>query len=183
MFSRGRHLLVTVLAIGFLLAVAAPASAVEERAGSARAIAAANGFEYRVLLAVNSVRARHGLRPLRLRRSLSAAAAQHSREMARLGYFSHTSLDGSPFWKRVKRHYGMGRHSYWSVGENLLWSSSEIDAAEAVRRWMRSPKHRANLLTPRWRDLGLGAVRAAAAPRAFQGLDVTILTAEFGVRS
>ncbi len=181
MVATARKGLVCALAAVSLLALAAPAGAVQKK--PSRSIAAADGLEYQVLRQVNAVRSRHELRPLRLSRSLSFAAEQHSRDMARLGYFSHTSLDGSPFWKRIQRHYGVGSHEYWSVGENLLWASPDIDADETVRRWMASPKHRANLLSARWRDLGLSAVRAAAAPRAFRGLDVTIVTAEFGVRA
>jgi len=48
--------------------------------------------------------------------------------------------------------------------------------------WMASPEHRANLLTARWRQVGLSAVHVAAAPGTFNGLDVTIVTADFGVR-
>jgi uncharacterized protein YkwD len=47
---------------------------------------------------------------------------------------------------------------------------------------MDSPPHRKNLLTPGWREVGLGAVRALGAPGVYRGLDVTILTADFGVR-
>ena len=175
-----RKIFAVVAAFASLLAIAAPAGAVKTR--RANALAAANGLEYQVLVEVNQVRARYGLRPLRLSRALSTAADRHSRQMAMQGYFSHNSADGSAFWKRVKRHYRQSGYRFWSVGENLLWASPEIDAEETVRRWMRSPMHRANLLMPRWRDIGLAAVRAGSAPRAFRGLEVTIVTAEFGVR-
>jgi uncharacterized protein YkwD len=136
-----------------------------------------------VLGAVNQVRAQHGLVPLKLSRSLSTAALQHAGEMARDGYFSHDSKDGSAFWKRVQRYYGSAGFGLWSVGENLLWSSPDVDAAGALKMWMASPEHRANLLTPRWREIGLAAVHQTAAPGAFHGLDVTIVAADFGVRS
>ena len=48
--------------------------------------------------------------------------------------------------------------------------------------WLNSPPHRANLLQPKWREIGLGGVHAASAPGAFGGLPATILTADFGVR-
>jgi hypothetical protein len=47
---------------------------------------------------------------------------------------------------------------------------------------MKSPEHRANLLSPTWREVGVSALHVAAAPGAFQGLDVTIVTTDFGVR-
>jgi uncharacterized protein YkwD len=52
----------------------------------------------------------------------------------------------------------------------------------AVRMWMKSPGHRENILTARWREIGLSAVHATAAPGTFRGLDVTIVTTDFGVR-
>jgi uncharacterized protein YkwD len=48
--------------------------------------------------------------------------------------------------------------------------------------WLASPDHRANLMNPRWREIGVAAVYAADAPGVYQGLDVTIITTDFGVR-
>jgi uncharacterized protein YkwD len=74
------------------------------------------------------------------------------------GYFSHSSANGEVFWRRVQRYYGAGHYHYWSVGENLLWQSPDIDAAGALNLWMHSPEHRANLLNRQWREIGLAAV-------------------------
>ena len=48
--------------------------------------------------------------------------------------------------------------------------------------WLESPGHRRVLLTPAWREIGLSAVHTASAPRVYDGLEVTIVTADFGVR-
>jgi uncharacterized protein YkwD len=48
-----------------------------------------------VLEHTNALRVRHGLAPLRVSAGLTAAAREHSREMARDGYFGHESPDGS----------------------------------------------------------------------------------------
>jgi uncharacterized protein YkwD len=48
--------------------------------------------------------------------------------------------------------------------------------------WLNSPSHRRTLLTAEWREIGLGAVHVASAPGAYGGREVTILTADFGVR-
>src|SRR6478609_4459185 len=76
----------------------------------------------------------------------SAAARQHSAEMAARGYFSHDSMNGSSFDRRIARYYPMGRSHYWSVGENLLWSSPDVDAGGALNMWWNSPEHRKNML-------------------------------------
>ncbi len=69
------------------------------------------------------------------------------------------------------------------MGENLLWSTGGLDASHALALWMKSPGHRANILTPRWREVGLSAVSVAGAPGVFGGRDVVIITSDFGVRS
>ena len=139
-------------------------------------------LEAGLLVEVNGLRREHGLVPLRLSSRLSRAAHQHSAEMAARGYFSHSSADGSHFDRRIARFYPMGKRRYWSVGENLLWSSHDVEAAGALQMWLDSPEHRKNLLTARWREIGLSAVHAATAPGTYRGREVTIVTADFGIR-
>jgi uncharacterized protein YkwD len=131
---------------------------------------------------INVTRARRGLRPLRLSARLTAAANQHSTSMAATGYFSHDSANGASFFKRIASFYSYRGYSRWSAGENILWSTPDVDPAGALRLWMNSPEHRANLLNHGWREIGLGAVHAASAPGVYGGDEVTILTADFGVR-
>ena len=168
-------------------AVAAPAGARIERqarpAGPTRTSTALRALESRVLVDMNRVRVQHGLVPLRPAPRLNAAASQHSREMARVGYFSHNSADGAAFWRRIKRFYSSAGYRSWSVGENLLWSSPDVDAPGAIKMWMGSPEHRANLLNPSWREVGLSAVHSDSAPGTYHGLGVTIVTADFGART
>jgi uncharacterized protein YkwD len=135
-----------------------------------------------LLVQINDLRRTHGLTPLRLSSKLSYAARQHSTEMAARGYFAHSSADGSHFDRRIARFYPLGRYHFWSVGENLLWSSPDVDARGALQMWMNSPEHRANLLTARWREIGVSAVHSAAAPGTYGGREVTIVTTDFGVR-
>lgn len=149
----------------------------------ARTLAAADQLETQVLVGLNVVRRQYGLAPLRLSRQLSSAADVHSRAMGTHGFFAHDSRDGSEFWKRVQRFYGSGGYEKWSVGENLLWSSGTLTAPAALELWMKSPGHRKNILTPRWREIGLSAVSVKAAPGVFGGRDVVIITSDFGVRS
>ena len=165
----------------FVLAVAAVASSPGgARQSPARKATPQNALESGVLGQINALRRQHGLAPLRASARLRAAADAHSRSMASGGYFAHESADGSAFWLRVQRYYPRTR--YWSVGENLLWSSPDVDPAGALRLWLNSPPHRKNLLTARWREIGLSAVHVDAAPGVYNGLSVTILTADFGVR-
>jgi uncharacterized protein YkwD len=139
-------------------------------------------LERGVLTDINAFRVSHHLAALRLSPQLTAAAVAHTQEMAADGYFAHPSADGSAFWKRIQGFYASTPWTYWSVGENLLWSSPDIDAQNALELWLGSPEHRANLTNPRWREIGVASVHASAAPGVYHGLDVTIVTTDFGVR-
>ena len=173
-----------ILALAAVLAASALAAAAPASASNTggRTIQSANVLEGGVLVEINNVRAKHGLAPVKASTKLRAAADAHSNAMGRFGFFAHESRDGSAFWKRVERFYGPKGFALWSVGENLLWSSGELDPATTLEMWMASPKHRANILTPRWREVGLSAVTVSAAPGIFGGSTVTIVTADFGVR-
>lgn len=135
-----------------------------------------------VLQQLNAIRALHGLAAVKLDVSLNASAAQHSVEMGAKGYFEHNSADGTVFWKRIQHYYPASNFTYWSVGENLLWSSPAVDPTQAMRMWMNSPEHRANILNPRWRQIGISAVHLDSAPGTYENLPVTIITTDFGVR-
>jgi uncharacterized protein YkwD len=165
-----------VSAVG-LWAVATPAGAT-----SAHRASAARALEQGVLYNMNAFRREHGLAPLRLSTALTAAARKHSGDMATRGYFSHTSVGGTSFDRRIARYYPMGNKRYWSVGENLLWSSPDVDASRALDMWINSPEHKRNMLTARWKEIGLAAVHVPSAPGTFGGREVTIVTADFGVR-
>jgi uncharacterized protein YkwD len=162
----------------------AKADGVAKQASQARAQASVqvNGsLERELLRQLNTLRSQAGLRPLRRSRQLATAAISHSRSMAKLGYFSHESYDGSEFWQRVGRFYKppQGFHVY-RVGENLL-SGPDMSASEVIRGWLNSPPHRKNLYDA-WGEVGFGAVRAVSAPGIFDGATVVIITADFGQR-
>jgi uncharacterized protein YkwD len=132
---------------------------------------------------VNAFRAAHGLGALRFSPFLGAAARAHSTQMARLGYFSHNSANGSPFSSRISTYYPARGYQSWTVGENLLWSSPDVSAPRALKLWLASPPHRANLLNPRWREIGLAAVHTNRAPGVYGNSPTTIVTADFGART
>jgi uncharacterized protein YkwD len=164
------------------LALCLVGAAVASPSQPRRPATALSSLEQGVLADINAFRTQNKLAPLRLSAALTGAAREHSRQMADQGYFAHESADGSPFWKRIKHFYTSSPWRYWSVGENLLWSSPDVDANGALQMWLASPEHKANLLTARWREIGISAVHVVAAPGTFRGLDVTIVTTDFGVR-
>ncbi len=172
---RAARIAALVLAAAGLLAPAAAAAPERPRI-------APTPLETGVLVDINAIRRAHHLVPLRLSALLGTAARAHTLQMAQDGYFGHDSADGSAFWRRIRSFYPSSSWSYWSVGENLLWSSPDVTAATALQMWLASSEHRANLMNPQWREIGVAAVHEAAAPGVFKGLEVTIVTTDFGVR-
>ncbi len=171
--------LVALAAVVACSALVVPGGAVAQRDTRGSSVSA---LERGVLAEINATRRQHGLHALRFSVRLAAAANQHSGAMAQRGFFAHDSADGTPFWKRVRRYYTASSYRYWSVGENLLWASPEVDAASALNMWMHSPEHKKILLTGEWREVGISAVHTTSAPGAYGGREVTIVTADFGVR-
>jgi uncharacterized protein YkwD len=163
-------------------AFAALAGSADAPSASTRPAVSLDSLSKGVLADVNALRKSRGLTALRISASLTAAAAQHSTEMARVGYFAHESADGSAFDKRLARFYPMGPRHFWSVGENLVWAAPDLSADKALELWMNSPPHRENLLTSRWREIGISAVHVDSAPGSYGGGPATIITTDFGVR-
>ena len=128
---------------------------------------------------INAERRRRGLRSVLLNAKLSAAARLHSRDMVDRQYFSHTEPDGSTLVSRVRAAGYLDGASRWKVGEILAWGSGAYASPRAiVRAWMRSPGHREQLLTPDYRDIGIGL--NARAPVVVPAAGATY-TVDFGV--
>jgi uncharacterized protein YkwD len=166
-----------LLLVAFVVAVtASPARSASQ---SGKQLLSLN---HQIVAAINVFRAQHNLAPLTVSTDLNAASRQHSQEMGADGYFDHPSYDGTAFWKRIQGYYSSAAYSYWTVGENLLYSTGSIDAATALQMWIRSPEHLRNLLDKNWHDLGISSVRVRHAGGVYGGSTVTIITTDFGAR-
>jgi len=174
----GRTLRVALVLVA-LVATALLADAALATSTSEKSVPTLN---HQVLVAVNRFRLAHGVPALRESAGLDRSARQHSLEMGRLGYFAHASADGASFWRRIERYYPQNGASYWSVGENLVWRAPGLRAAKAMSLWISSPPHLANLLSSRWRQIGISAVVVAHAPGVYGGAHAVIITTDFGVR-
>ena len=177
-----RFPVICVLAVVLAMLATAPGAMAEQACPSANAMpakAAKRTMVRATLCTLNAQRERHGLRPLKLNKRLSKAARRHARDMVRRDYFAHDSLGGGTFLDRIRRSgYLKGARS-WSVGENLAWGSNERSAPRTITSmWMNSAGHRANILSPAFREVGIGF--SIGAPGA-SGQAATYAT-EFGTR-
>ncbi|MBD3881758.1 T9SS type A sorting domain-containing protein [Phormidium tenue FACHB-886] len=104
----------------------------------------------RVVELTNLQRSQAGLAPLKLNAKLSNAAYVHSRDMALRDFFSHTGSDGSNVTNRIRE---AGYRSL-NAGENIAAGYATAEAV--VEGWMNSPGHRANILFPNVKEIGVG---------------------------
>jgi uncharacterized protein YkwD len=88
--------------------------------------------------------------PLNPVRTLNEAAGDHARDMARKKYFDHGGSDGSQPKDRVRRAGYQSR----LTGENIAYGPES--AEEVVAGWLASPGHCANIMEPRFQDIGVG---------------------------
>ena len=130
------------------------------------------------LCLLNGERADHGLPPLSANLRLADAATVYAADLVAGTYFSHTGRDGSSVLDRIKRSGYLPRGAAFVLGENLAWGSGALATPAAIMNaWMNSPGHRANILNPDFREVGVGVV--AGNPRRADGRGATYAT-EFG---
>ncbi len=123
-------------------------------AGAASGAEAPGSRSDRLLVEINAVRERHGLRHLRADPRLAAAARRHAADMAERDFFDHRTPDGAGLAARiVQAGYG-----YAHVAENI--AAGHERAQEVVASWMLSDGHRRNLLNAEVVDAGIGYVDA-----------------------
>jgi uncharacterized protein YkwD len=150
-----------------VLMLVAAASALVAFPAAAGAATKASTSETALLKEINNVRAAHGLQSLTFDPVLAQAARAHTLAMSGSGTFAH-----GDFRTRMLQFHVAGPF----VGENLAWGSGSFGTPRGiVNGWLASPLHRANLLRPGFRRVGLGELRTR-----FQGANrANVVTADF----
>jgi len=106
-----------------------------------------------ILALVNQARTAAGLTPLTLNATLTEAANIRAREIVSVQ--SHTRPNGEP-WYTV---------SPLARGENI--AAGHTSAQQVFDAWMNSEGHRANILRPEYRTLGVGYVYQSGGSPAY----------------
>jgi uncharacterized protein YkwD len=88
--------------------------------------------------------------PLAVSRKLTDAAEDHARDMMKKKFFDHRGSNGSQPKDRVLRAGYQPRLS----GENIALGPES--AEEVVAGWLNSPGHCANIMEPRFEEIGVG---------------------------
>ena len=104
---------------------------------------------------VNKERKANGLSALSSDSQLARLAQLKAEDMAKNGYFSHTSPTyGSAF--DMMKTYGV---SYKNAGENI--AKGQKTAESVMNGWMNSSGHRANILKSDYTKIGVGYAKSA----------------------
>jgi len=127
-----------------------------------------NAEELRTFALHNAARRDRNLRPFCVHPALLKAARLHTRDMIQRNYFSHitkgTNLDPCD---RIRRQ----GYRYSSCAENI---GSYPTPDSMFKAWMNSPGHRANILSSKYREVGIGVAR--------RGSGNLVFTVDFGTR-
>jgi uncharacterized protein YkwD len=116
--------------------------------------------ENRMLVLVNKVRQQNGLHTLQMDPILQEAAREHSLDMYQRHYFSHLTPDAKSPFDRMRALQAR----FVTAGENIAFAP---DVDQAYESLLASPDHRANLLNPDFRCVGMGVYRATGYEEMF----------------
>lgn len=117
----------------------------------------------------NAARTADDLSSLKPNALLELAAQEKANDMAKNGYFAHTSPTGVTPWYWFQK---VG-YNFEYAGENL--AVNFIDSQDVMNAWMNSPEHRANILNGNFTQIGI-----ATAQGTYEGRPATFAVQLFG---
>jgi hypothetical protein len=122
-----------------------------------------------VLESTNNLRSVSGLGSLSFNNQLAQAAISKAQNMFSEGYWAHTSPTGVEPWDFIKS----AGYVYKIAGENL---ARDFDSTPPMMdAWMNSPTHRANIMNPRYEEIGIAVVDGL-----LNGVETTLVVQMFG---
>jgi uncharacterized protein YkwD len=126
---------------------------------------------------INQTRAQHHLRRLGENQALANAATRYSQRLVAGRFFAHEDVANRSTIESRAKAYTTGAY-VWALGENLAWATGyRSSPSQILALWMASPGHRANLLDPQWREIGIGI--ASGTPVGANGATYSV---EFGTK-
>lgn len=122
-----------------------------------------------VIADTNAERAAAGLTQLTENPILATAARAKAADMFTEQYWAHTSPKGKQPWDFMKE----ADYRYTAAGENL--ARDFMETAAMMEAWMHSPTHKANIVNPNYREIGVAVVNGT-----LQGVETTLVVQMFG---
>ena len=149
-----------VVAFGLIIGFCHWAESGTARAQAKRA--EAGNAEEAIRSLTNRERIHRNLAPLKLDRACAQAIAGHVSEMAAGRQLSHQGRNGSSAGERYRHYNAKGR----GAGENVAYNTYGT-AQSFMRQWLRSPAHRANILNPIYKGIGVAVRANCSGPRCY----------------
>lgn len=124
----------------------------------ATASAPATADERRAFELINEARRAGGYPALVWDAELTRMARAHSEDMAQHNYLGHEGADGRGV---VERAHLSGVQGWAALAENIAYNQGFDDPSGfAVERWLKSAKHRENIMRASFTHAGLGVAHA-----------------------
>lgn len=117
----------------------------------------------------NEQRRSDSLSTLHVNAKLETAARMKAQDMAAKGYFAHNAPDGKTPWY----WFDQAGYDYAAAGENLAVNFT--DSKDVTEAWMRSPGHRANIMSGNYTEIGIATVEGT-----YKGKAAIFVVQEFG---
>lgn len=122
-----------------------------------------------VIRYTNDKRLAEGLAPLEINVELNEVAQRKAGDMFAFNYWAHVSPSGRDPWSFFKE---VG-YDYLYAGENLARDFN--DSISMIEAWMGSTKHRENILSKDYTQIGLAVVNGK-----LKGVETTLVVQVFG---
>jgi uncharacterized protein YkwD len=110
-----------------------------------------NSYTDQVISLVNTERSKAGLGSVSKNGQLTNSAQGYAQYMADANFFAHEGPNGSTF---ITRNKDAGYYPYHYLGENI--AAGQRTPQEVMTAWMNSSGHRANILKPEYKEIGVG---------------------------
>jgi uncharacterized protein YkwD len=123
-----------------------------------------------IIARTNAERAKLSVATVSESAQLDASASIKAEDILARQYFEHTAPDG----RNVSNLVGDQGYTYIKIGENLALGDFVSDA-DVVTAWMNSPGHRANILDPDFKEMGVGVAYGM-----YKGHNVYVAVQHFG---
>lgn len=148
----------TVFLLSFLfLLVHVPCVAGDKGAKSGKMEQSPLEIEQRIFEAVNGIRQKNGLRPLRHSPELQSMARLHSLDMADHDYLGHIDSRRQDLKARAQ---ALNLKGWRMIAENIARTAGYKQSDEAMlKEWLTSRQHRENILEREFDATGVGVVR------------------------
>lgn len=148
-----------VAALALALVVASPAARADSCPNSDQtplAVGEANARAAMYCL-INVERQKAGRSRLTVSWQLAAEGNTYAAQMVEQGFFSHVDPQGRGLVARTRASGYLTGYGVWALGENIGWGAGPLGSPQAMMEaLMNSPGHRRNILSTRYRNMGVG---------------------------